>query len=146
VNDVSEIEEIARGLERWNGLLGRQFGPLSRPQRRVMSLLTAGAEIRVGDLAEQLGMTTAGATRMVDTLEDLGYVRRFRVPDTDQRQVRVALTGAGIKALGAANSIFLEQVERTVAGLPATDRKTLARLLETITARQAAPKSARSSD
>ena len=140
MNDIPEIEEIARGLERWNSLLGRQFGPLSRPQRRVMSLLTAGAEMRVGDLAERLGTTTAGATRMVDTLEDLGYVRRFRVPDTDQRQVSVALTDAGIQALRAADSVFMEQVQRTVAGLPAADRTTLARLLEAITAAQAAPR------
>src|SRR5437867_1648250 len=125
---------IARGLERWYALLGRQFGPLSRPQRRVLTAVAGGDEVRVGDVADRVGMTTAGATRMIDTLEALGYVRRFRLPTADQRQVYVALTPEGAHALEQADRIFLERVQATVGELSADERATLARLLEAIAA------------
>lgn len=132
MDEAATLRAIARGLERWHVLLGRQFGPLSRPQRRVLTAIAAGDRLRVGDLTEQLGVTTAGATRMVDTLEALGYVRRFRLPDADQRQVCLALTEAGRAALAAADGVFLERVRATVETLSEDEREHLARLLEAI--------------
>src|SRR5438105_1467214 len=44
MDDPSTIGAIARGLERWYALLGRQFGPLSRPQRRVLAAVANGGE------------------------------------------------------------------------------------------------------
>ncbi len=132
MDDVTVIGAIARGLERWYALLGRQFGPLSRPQRRVLVTIAGGDEVRVGDVAERIGMTMAGATRMIDTLEALGYVRRYRVPAADQRQVYLAVTPAGTAALQEANHIFREGVRATLEGLSADERATLARLLEAI--------------
>jgi DNA-binding MarR family transcriptional regulator len=69
---------------------------------------------------------------MIDTLEALGYVRRYRVPEADQRQVYLALTPEGTAALQEANRVFLEGVRATLEGLSADERATLARLLETI--------------
>lgn len=128
---------IAHALDRWYARLGRQYGPLSRPQRRVMRLLASadngelgGSEPpRVSDLADRLGMTAAGATRMVDTLEGLGYARRYRTAGTDQRQVYVALTDAGRHALREADAVFMQQIEVTLAPLSARERMTLAGLL-----------------
>src|SRR5690348_6964265 len=106
VDETATIGAIARGLERWYALLGRQFGPLSRPQRRVLVAIAGSEEVRVGDVAERIGMTMAGATRMIDTLEALGYVRRYRVPEADQRQVYLAITPEGTAALQEANRVF----------------------------------------
>jgi DNA-binding MarR family transcriptional regulator len=128
------LQTIARGLEQWYALLGRQFGPLSRPQRRVLAAVVRADEVRVGDLAEATGMTTAGATRMVDTLESLGYVRRFRLPHADQRQVYVALTAEGRTALAEAERVFVSRVQATVDALSDDERRLLARLLEAIAA------------
>jgi DNA-binding MarR family transcriptional regulator len=126
------IEAIAASLDDWYSLLGRQYGPLSRPQRRLMRLLSAETGVRVGDLTTSLGQTTAGTTRMIDTLEGLGYVRRARLPDTDQRQVYVALTSEGVEALQAADLAFVAQVERSLAGLTDAERASLASLLRAI--------------
>ncbi len=60
--------------------------------------------MRVGDLAEPLGLTTAGITRMLDTLEGFGYITRSRTPNTDQREVYVTITDGGTEALQAANA------------------------------------------
>jgi DNA-binding MarR family transcriptional regulator len=127
---IAEVVAIAQALDHWYTGLGRQFGPLSRPQRRMLRLLAAETATRVGDLAERLGLTTAGATRMLDTLEALGYARRFRAPHTDQRQVYVALTPEGERALQQADQVFFERVRARVQGLSAAERATLARLLQ----------------
>ncbi len=86
-----DVVTIVQVLERWNSHLGRQFGPLSRPQRHMLGLLAdremQKEKLRVGDLAEPLGLTTAGTTRMLDTLEGLSYITRSRTPNTDQREV-----------------------------------------------------------
>lgn len=128
-----DVVTIAQALERWNSQLGRQFGPLSRPQRRMLGLLAEREmqkeTVRVGDLAEPLGLTTAGITRMLDTLEGPGYIARSRTPDTDQREVYVTITDAGAEALQAANEVLLERVQALVERLDARERDELVTLL-----------------
>lgn len=130
---VATERVIARAFDQWNTAIGREFGGLSRPQRRVLRMLAdrgqGDAVTRVGDLATLTGLTTAGATRMLDTLEGLGYARRYRDPDADQRQVYVALTEAGSAALAVADSEFVERVAATLAPLTPAERASLATLL-----------------
>lgn len=128
--DATEIAAIAHGLDRWSNSLGRQFGPLSRPQRRMLSLLNIGTATRVGDLSEQSGLTTAGTTRMLDKLESLGYAVRSRVADSDQRQVYVTLTVAGEQALREAEKILFDRVRSSLRVLNATERVALIHLLQ----------------
>jgi len=132
-SDDPTIAEIAHALDDWYSGLGRQYGPLSRPQRRMLRLIAAGPPVRVGDLAEGLGLTTAGATRMLDTLESLGYASRVRGAEkTDQRQVYVALTAAGADALRAADAVYLARVASRARRLTDDERAQLARLLRTM--------------
>jgi DNA-binding MarR family transcriptional regulator len=128
---------LAHALDDWYVRIGRQFGPLSRPQRRILRLIAAVPGLRIGDVAERLGLTTAGATRMVDKLETLGFAYRFRAPGEDQRLVRVALTPTGAQALEDADRMFVQSVAATLAPLTAAERETLSRLLHKI--RDAAP-------
>jgi DNA-binding MarR family transcriptional regulator len=125
-----EVTSIAETLEKWHSQLGRQFGPLSRPQRRTLRLLVSVRSMRVSDLAEQLGLTTAGATRMLDTLEAQGYATRARLPLTDQREVYVTLTEAGGRALAQADAVYFERVSTSVQRLSLEERRTLAKLLQ----------------
>lgn len=129
-----DVVTIAQALERWNTYLGRQFGPLSRPQQRTLRLLAdrqgQQALVRVGDLAEPLGLTSAGITRMLDTLEGLSYITRSRTPNTDQREVYVTLTDTGAQALQAANQVLLERVKTLVERLDARERGELVTLLQ----------------
>jgi DNA-binding MarR family transcriptional regulator len=128
---------IARGLDHWWTSLGREFGPLSRPQRRTLHTLAdrevAGQVTRVGDIAAQLQLTAAGATRMLDTLEALGYATRYRSPTEDQRQVYVALTLVGRAALDQSDRAFYERVAASLAPLTGAERQTLATLLGRLT-------------
>ena len=128
-----DVVTIVQALERWNSYLGRQFGPLSRPQRRTLSLLAdrqvQQETMRVGDLAEPLGLTTAGITRMLDTLEGSGYITRSLTPNTDQREVYVTLTDTGAQALQAANAVLLERVQVLVERLNVRERGDIVTLL-----------------
>jgi len=136
MTDDAAIAEIAHALDDWYSGLGRQYGPLSRPQRRMLRLVAAGPSLRVGDLAEGLGLTTAGATRMLDTLESLGYATRARgAQHTDQRQVYVSLTAEGAEALRAADAVYLARVSTLTQRLTTDERAQLASLLQTMVAR-----------
>ncbi|HEV2582721.1 MAG TPA: MarR family transcriptional regulator [Ktedonobacteraceae bacterium] len=127
--DTYDVAEIASILDAWYARLGRQFGPLSRPQRRVLRQLRDGASLRVGEMADQLGLTTAGTTRMLDKLEEMGYITRARSSSSDQRQVYVSLSPAGEQALLASDAIFLERVQLSLSGLTVTERVILEQLL-----------------
>jgi DNA-binding MarR family transcriptional regulator len=134
-------ELIARSLDRWSASLGREFGPLSRPQRRTLHTLAdreaAEQVTRVGDIAAMLRFTTAGATRLLDTLEALGYVTRYRAPNVDQRQVYLTLTLTGRAALEQADRAFTGRVAASLGPLSAAERQTLAALLARLTPSEA---------
>lgn len=136
--DSAEIAEIAYALDEWYTRLGRQFGPLSRPQRRMLRLLRVDTQVRVGDLGEQLGLTTAGTTRMLDKLEAMGYAKRSRTDQRDQRQVYVTLTLPGAIALRDAEGVFLERMQALLRNLSPAERATLAQLLRALSERQQA--------
>lgn len=126
---LAETAVIAHALDSLYYQLGRQFGPLSRPQRRMLRLLSEERMVRVGDLGEQLGLTTAGTTRMLDKLESLGYATRLRLDQHDQRQVYVMLAPAGASALREADGVFLERMGVLLERLSPAERSTLAHLL-----------------
>jgi DNA-binding MarR family transcriptional regulator len=130
--ELVEVATIASALDRWYDQLGRQFGPLSRPQRRMLRLLSRDTKVRVSDLSEGLGVTTAGTTRMLDKLESLGYAERSRMDQYDQRQVYVTLTPQGAVALREAEEIFLERVQTMLKGLRPAERSALAHLLQMV--------------
>jgi DNA-binding MarR family transcriptional regulator len=130
---------IAHALDAWYTALGRQYGPLSRPQRRMLHAMEQGGGDgpRMSDLAQRLGLTAAGATRMVDMLQGRGYVRRFRAPGEDQRQVYVAATPAGTAALAEADRAFEERVRRSLESLTPEERAWLGDLLRRVGEREA---------
>ena len=130
--DYAQLTSIAYALDEWYTRLGRQFGPLSRPQRRMLRLLKVDTPVRVGDLGIELGLTTAGTTRMLDKLEAMGYAKRSRTDQHDQRQVYVSLSLPGAVALRDAEGVFLERIQAGLKNLSPTERTTLAQLLSAL--------------
>lgn len=131
-SDLAETAFIAHALDEWYSRLGRQFGPVTRPQRRMLHLLRVDTMVRVGDLGEQLGLTTAGTTRMLDKLEAMGYAARSRTAQHDQRQVYVTLTPAGALALREAEAVYLERMQALLSSLGPAERAALAQLLRAL--------------
>ncbi len=57
--------------------------------------------LRIGDLAQALGVTVGGTSKLADRIERAGLIRREPDPD-DRRASRVALTPTGRRKLAAA--------------------------------------------
>lgn len=67
-------------------------------------LLESRGPLPVGAIAEELGLPSASATRVVDRLQKAGYVRRVR-SDEDRRAVFVELVPEGMSDYHAAAAI-----------------------------------------
>jgi len=102
------LKQAALGIDRLNRRLGREWGPLTRAQWALLRRLTDGP-VPVGLLAQRLDISTAGATRMLDKLEECGYVTRQR-HEGDMRQVSACLTAKGREALEEAWAAYLSRL------------------------------------
>lgn len=67
--------------------------------------------LTINDLGEALELTSGGATRLVDRLEESGYANRVACP-TDRRVWWVAPTEIGREALTKATQIHLDDLEK----------------------------------
>jgi len=88
------LNEIVRALRRVN-IQGSLFGQtvairlgLSESDVEALEMLLESGSATAGRLAELMGLTTGAVTRMVDRLEQAGYVRRVADP-VDRRRVIV---------------------------------------------------------
>ena len=95
----------ARALER-----AAAATDLTLAQFRILALIAAGDE-RSSLLAERLVVAKPTITAVVDGLVERGFVAREAVAG-DRRSIRVALTPAGVAALGAAQEEMTETLAR----------------------------------
>ena len=100
--------------------------------RVLMELERApGKALDAGKLAEELRVTPATITGLLDGLERGGCILRDRRPE-DRRAVRVRLTRRGEKFLGELLPERLRRTAALMAHLPEKDRRTLVKLLESV--------------
>ena len=128
-NDLIRFE-----IELWNAVDARlksEFGlPLTHFE--PMSVIDRLSGCRVYDIASELGVTTGGASKLVDRIEAGGYCRRLPNP-ADRRSSLLELTPAGRRLLTKAGTAFDEELQRWL-GAPVPERTlrqfagTLARL------------------
>lgn len=77
---------------------------VAQPQRRLQML----------KLADMLGVTRGGLTRIVDRLTERGWIDRDR-PATNRREVYAVLTPDGQHAIEHARAIYLSVLQQTLA-------------------------------
>lgn len=89
-------------------LIGRAFAELHQLQsadlRALVAIMSAegnGAPLTAGQLREQLGLSSGGASLVIDRLEQAGHIRRSRDHPADNRVVHLRYTDQG-KATGLA--------------------------------------------
>ena len=106
---------------------------LTLPEYEVLWELTHAEEnrLRMRELAKHLLFTRSGVTRLIDRLEDAGYVERDDV-DSDGRGVFASLTREGFDAFEAAAVDYIAALRtyflNPLRGDLTTMRKLLARL------------------
>jgi DNA-binding MarR family transcriptional regulator len=81
--------------------------------------------VRQGDLAEVLNISAPSMTRLVEILEEAGWVERRRDPD-DQRCLVLVLSPVGHKTLEALREESATALSGELAELTADERATLA--------------------
>jgi DNA-binding MarR family transcriptional regulator len=96
---------FGRSLEESSGLSGSFFEVLLRIGR------SPGERLTMSELACQLGLTSGGATRLVDRVVEAGLVERTSCP-SDRRVQWVVLTPAGDQKLDEGLSVHLGDLQR----------------------------------
>jgi DNA-binding MarR family transcriptional regulator len=107
----------------------RRLGAAGHPDLRishgfVVQHLVEGS-VRIGDLAERMGVTQQAASKAVGELESLGYVERAADP-ADGRVRRVGLSTRGREAVATTRSVRAE-IERELGEALGADRVEAAR-------------------
>lgn len=120
---ADEIGRLFANLTRRTREEGEELA-LTATQRLALAELALSAPLRLGDLAERMGISDATASRAVDALVTGGLVER--APDEDDRRaILVRPTRLGTMKIRERRA----KIERALRGLPAAERAQLAKLL-----------------
>jgi len=120
--------------------LWRILRGLSHPVRRaemtpeqywLLRLLNRAGSLSVGELANELGITTSSATAACKRLEKAGLLTRERWAD-DERIVRVALTEQGLAQIDAWRQRKRESLTDLLSVLDQRDQQELQRIIERV--------------
>jgi DNA-binding MarR family transcriptional regulator len=93
----------------------------------LATLINDGPQ-RAGALAETEGVTAPAMTRILNSLEQLGYVVRRPDPD-DGRASVVAVTAPGKALVSGGRAVRLRALEDRLSALPADERRALLAVL-----------------
>jgi DNA-binding MarR family transcriptional regulator len=132
-----DLERMADGIVRLRAEILRRredeqdMADLTSPQALALRAVALQGPLRIGALAEELGVTVATASRTVDALEESGLASREPDPD-DARAVRVALTAAGKRERERRRKRFVEALDRLMQELSDDERRQLVASLETL--------------
>jgi DNA-binding MarR family transcriptional regulator len=127
---MARLLRAARALDRSMARVFKRYG-INRGEFDVLaSLRRAGPPFALGPtrLSEGLLLSTAAMTNRVDRLERVGLVRRRPDPD-DRRQVLVGLTDQGRTLIDEAFPALVQEDERLLLAVTASDREELNSLL-----------------
>ncbi|MGD9796728.1 MAG: MarR family winged helix-turn-helix transcriptional regulator [Acidimicrobiia bacterium] len=119
------LADVSRDLEAMAGI------PL--PWYEVLLRLARSPEqrLRMAELAHQVGLSTSGLTRLVDRVEEAGYVARQSCTD-DRRGAFAVLTPAGQEILRGSLPQHVESLRRRVAAPLGADADRLTELLRAL--------------
>src|SRR5688572_23156776 len=85
-------------------------------------------QLTMGVLADRVGLTTGGVTRLIDRMEAAGYVERI-ASRNDRRVMYVALTDAGTAKLSEASDVHGANVHAAFESFSDRELAVLNRLL-----------------
>ncbi|UUT36325.1 MarR family winged helix-turn-helix transcriptional regulator [Microbacterium elymi] len=110
------------------GIIARSMVPaleqVSLPQFRVLVVLASAGPLRMGALAERLGVNVSTFSRMADRLVLGGRVRREGNPDS-RREVILALTDSGHELVRSVTDQRRTLIAEVLARMDPGDRDTL---------------------
>lgn len=127
-------EQLLRLTRRLQRIQKRHLVPIGitpAQSRLLRTLAHYETPPRMADLAERLEVVPRAVTTLVDGLESADLVRRAPDP-SNRRVIRIELTDAGLKALGALRSARRSAAEDILAPLDTEQRAQLGVLLNAL--------------
>ena len=112
----------------------RRPAGLSIGQFRLLHMLHKDPERSLSDFADDLGVSVAAASKMVDGLVDRGFVGRT-ADATDRRRINLVLTPAGVAVMKEAKKGLESRMADALSGLTSAEATALAKALDTLRAR-----------
>jgi DNA-binding MarR family transcriptional regulator len=85
--------------------LVQEVGILLADNEALLNVAHAAAPLRMSDIAERLVLSRGGTTKVIDRLEELGFVSRQADPE-DRRAVVVEITPEGREVLARARTVI----------------------------------------
>jgi DNA-binding MarR family transcriptional regulator len=89
---------------------------------------------RMSDLAERLTLTRGGITKLVDRLQDAGYLERVTCSE-DRRSFQAELTPAGERMVEEMRSVHSNELERYFGSVSADEAEALSSVLGKVVGR-----------
>ncbi len=115
------------------GMVARSLAPalgeVTVPQFRVLVVLSSTGALRMGDLAERIGVHPSTLTRTVERLEQGGWILRAPV-EGNRREVQVDLTDAGTGLVARVTAARRRQIREVLDRLDPAEREDVRRGME----------------
>jgi DNA-binding MarR family transcriptional regulator len=134
-------------LEAWRAVVTSQAAVTERVQRALatadlppLSWFEVLAAVkrsptgrpRMSDLAGWLTLSRGGITKLVDRLQEAGYLERVSCA-SDRRSLQAALTRAGERMLGEMQAVYEAELERHLRSLTNEEAELIAAALQKVT-------------
>jgi DNA-binding MarR family transcriptional regulator len=106
---------------------------LTTAQFRILSLLDTQPEWRLTDLSDAMLCARSTITRLIDTLENSGWIQRTNDP-IDRRVQQVRLTPSGVERIRSARIAHQKSLEARLGELNNPSQEELLSILESLRA------------
>jgi DNA-binding MarR family transcriptional regulator len=134
-----DVDRLAEGIVRLRAEILRRRGregeltgaELTTPQALALRTIVREGPLRIGALADALGVSVATASRTADVLAAKSLARRESDP-ADARAVRVAATVRGRREHAGRRERFARALESLLEELSELERRQLVESLETL--------------
>lgn len=90
---------------------------LSLPEFLALDWIASSDDCAVHSIGNHLNFTKSGATRIVNRLSKIGYVKKMK-SDKDGRICCVVITESGVKILSQAETTYLNQLNKLLEKVP----------------------------
>jgi DNA-binding MarR family transcriptional regulator len=117
---AAELMEVIPLVGRFIGYAMRRRASLSLPQLKVLWFISKNPGTSVSSAAEDLAVTKASASDLIDRLVKRGFVRRVEDPQ-ERRKVLLSLTNEGQNQLDEARKFAQESLLDKLNGAEATE-------------------------
>lgn len=124
---LAALRRILRAADLHSRDLVRRAG-LTAPQLAVLQAIADLGEVTTGRISQDVSLSQATVTVVLDRLVARGLVERYRNP-SDRRIVHSRLTVPGLAALAEAAPLLNERLTRAYAALPEDERDGVVRAL-----------------